>query len=583
MKIKNFKKLNIKAMILCITASVFTMSVLLPTMSWFNVDTSSPISVDGNIHGSYFESGDGTAANPFEIARPIQLYYLSWLQEMGYFNEAEEYPAGSGQYRLKQQYHFYLSKDLNLNDEDNNEIYVLPPIGTIKYPFIGSFDGKGHVISNLTITNDYDTYTKDPRHPTASSTTHSDSYEILGLFGVLGTTESTNEVSCSIIEADGTIHQLQDNNDDNILISYNDGENYNYVKNTYLDNITIIASTDSAHALAGAVAGYSNAHVQNIGIKGATLSFASGRQTVSEVGTTNLSDYTAFGFVEPEFKRSVDLINEQVYDPKATQKTYVSNSSGTAWGGSIDMATLLKRTFKSQHMRSTTQTVPEYPKYETHIYDGDQYLSTDTTYDNLHYGRVGNKYGTSYSQKTSFYYSDKVFHSNGSYTGEQSVGSYYIADTTSTNGTPNVNSSDSYHKAYLGGMSDIPSNTGKTVYYFNYSNSPEECYYIRSTSDTTINNNFMGINQDGTINKNCTQANAVKWHLSSGSLKGHAKVYDTTTNVSSSPSEPREKIFYLNYDGTEFSIDATSNTTWSYQNSKITTTIQKPETYYIKR
>lgn len=588
MKIRNFRKLNIKAMILCLTASAFTMSVLLPTMSWFNADTSSPISVDGNIHGSYFESGDGTAANPFEIARPIQLYYLSWLQEMGYFNEAEEYPKNSGQYRLKQQYHFYLSKDLNLNDTDNNETYILPPIGTIKYPFIGSFDGKGHVISNLTITNYYSTYTKDPRHPTSSSTTHSDSYEILGLFGVLGTTESTNEVSCSIIEADGTIHQLQDNGGDNILISYNDGETYNYVKSTYLDNITIIASTDSAHALAGAVAGYSNAHVENIGIKGATLSFASGRQSLSEVGATNLSDYTAFGFVEPEFKRSVDLINEQVYDPKATQKTYVSNSSGTAWGGSIDMATLLKRTFKSQHMSSTTQTVPEYPKYETHIYDGDQYISTDTTYDNLHYGRIGNKYGTNYSTKTSFYYSDKEFHSNSSYTGEESVGSYYIADTTSNN-SPNVNSSDSYHKAYLGGMSDIPSNTGKTVYYFNYSNSPEECYYVRSDSNTNTDN-FIGINTNGTINKVSTQTAAVKWHLlSNGHLKGHAKIYDTSTNVSSSPSQPREQIYYLNYSNGNFAISTseTNATVWTLNNGKITLpsvtgyTIRTDATHYL--
>ena len=113
MAFKIFKKLNTKAMILGVSACAFGMSIMLPTISWFNSDTSSPINVDGNIHGSYFESGDGTAARPFEIARPIQLYYLSWLQEMGYFNEAV-LDENTGEYILKQQYHFYLSKELFL-------------------------------------------------------------------------------------------------------------------------------------------------------------------------------------------------------------------------------------------------------------------------------------------------------------------------------------------------------------------------------------------------------------------------------------------------------------------------------------
>ena len=115
MHIKKLNKINKKALILTGIASAFAVSLLLPTLSWFKEDTASPISVDGNIHGSYFESGDGTAANPFEIARPIQLYYLSWLQEMGYFNEAV-LDENTGEYVLKQQYHFYLSKDIDMAD-----------------------------------------------------------------------------------------------------------------------------------------------------------------------------------------------------------------------------------------------------------------------------------------------------------------------------------------------------------------------------------------------------------------------------------------------------------------------------------
>ena len=167
MGIKVLKKLNIKIMILATTAFAFDMSLLVNTLTWFGQDTASKISVDGNIHGSYFESGDGSAERPFEIARPIQLYYLAWLQELGYFNEAV-LDTDTGEYVLKQQYHFYLSADLDMN-MDGEDPYILPPIGTITYPFIGSFDGKGHVITDLVITNDVSTYTNDPKENSGGS------------------------------------------------------------------------------------------------------------------------------------------------------------------------------------------------------------------------------------------------------------------------------------------------------------------------------------------------------------------------------------------------------------------------------
>ena len=40
---------------------------------------SSPIDIKSNLRKSYFESGDGTAEHPFEIAREVQLYYFTWL------------------------------------------------------------------------------------------------------------------------------------------------------------------------------------------------------------------------------------------------------------------------------------------------------------------------------------------------------------------------------------------------------------------------------------------------------------------------------------------------------------------------
>ena len=532
---KNFRKLNIKAMVLCLGASAFTMSVLLPTMSWFNKDTSSPISVDGNIHGSYFESGDGTAENPFEIARPIQLYYLSWLQEMGYFNEAEEYPENSGQYRLKQQYHFYLSKDLDM-DISNDESYVLPPIGTIKYPFVGSFDGKGHVITDLTITNAYNTYTQDPRHPTGSNT-HSDSYEILGMFGVLGTTETTNQVAASIIEVDGTIHQLQDSNDDNILVSYTTAGNY--VSNVYLDTVTIVASTDSAHALAGAVAGYSNASVTNIGIKGATISYASGRASVNNIGTTNLSDYASFGFVTNEYKRDVDLVTEKVYQPKATASTYVSNSSGSSWGGSVDFQSLNQRMNATKNMPVTNNgnSAPAsdvclpYPIKQTYVNGTLQAQATSTVGANMLNGQ---------NIQDLYHYSDQ--NAVGRSGATNTLGSYYYTWR------------DNARRIYLGGYSDVGASSVKTVTRITQSNTTEECYYIRTNGNG--GSNYVGVTTSGTTGTTYAQnnANVVIFHYDSSQ-----QCLYTRRNDSNGVST----IYFLNVSGGAYLMETTSNTIWT--------------------
>lgn len=532
MHIKKLNKINKKALILTGIASAFAVSLLLPTLSWFKEDTASPISVDGNIHGSYFESGDGTAANPFEIARPIQLYYLSWLQEMGYFNEAV-LDENTGEYVLKQQYHFYLSKDIDM--VDNEENYVIPPIGTIKYPFVGSFDGKGHVITDLTISNDYSEYTKDPRHPTGSNT-HSDSYEILGLFGVLGTTESSNIVTSSIINQDGTIQQLQDNGDD-VLVEFSEAGNY--VQNIYLNNVTIIASTDSQHALAGAVAGYSNATVAHVGIFGATLRFASGLGTVSTIGTTNLSDYAAFGFVTADHKRTVDKIEETVYTPKATASTYVSNSSGSDWGGSVNFQSMRQRMWAARYMPVTNNNnrnpsadvVMPYPIRQTYINGNLQGQITSTT---------GANRLNSEDIQDIYYYSDK--NSSQLSGANNTVGSYYYAWSSSGN------------RLYLGGMSDIGASSVKSVTRITEGDTTEECYYIRDNS-VAGNNNYIGITDSGMYDKYAkTDDRTAVFHYDSVEKCLYTRKIDSN-NV--------DTLYFLNIQDGKYLIETTSNTTWT--------------------
>ena len=177
------KGLSKAALILSFVSTGFAFSVLAPSFTWFAQDTFSDLNIDGNVHGSYFESGSGSKEDPFEIARPIQLYYLSWLQEMGYFNEAEVNEE-TGNLELKRQYSFYLSKDIDMSVStgEGSFTYSLPPIGTVKYPFVGSFDGKGHVISNLQITNARSTYTNDPYNPNKIEENRNDSRFISSLY-----------------------------------------------------------------------------------------------------------------------------------------------------------------------------------------------------------------------------------------------------------------------------------------------------------------------------------------------------------------------------------------------------------------
>ena len=546
MRYKGLTKLNIKAMIISITACAFGLSLLLPTMTWFADETASKINVDGNIHGSYFESGDGTAANPFEIARPIQLYYLSWLQEMGYFNEAVQNTT-TGEWELKQQYHFYLSKDIDMNVQGEDP-YLLPPIGTIEYPFIGSFDGKGHVITDLVITNDVSEYTNDPRTDNNGNNI-SPSYEILGLFGVLGTTESTNVVSSSYIDSSGYIHKLTDTTTgDDITVAFQNSGNY--VTNIYLDNVTIVAAVDSNKALAGAVAGYSNATVSNIGIHGATLTFANGRAAVSDIGTSNLSDYAAFGFVTQDHKREVKKVEKQVYEPKATANTYVANSAGNEWGGSVNFQSMNRRMYSTRYMKvsnnnnnnpSADKVLP-YPIRQTYVDNVLQREATSTDGANILNGE---------NLQDTYFYSDA--NAVGKSGARNTIGSYYYVWSSSGN------------RLYLGGLSDIGASSVKWVTRINHTGDVEECYYIKNP-----NNTYVGISSSGTLADDTNKTTLFHYNSVEQCLYARKTVSNFDT------------VYFLNIQNGALLIERTSNTAWTKNPGTNTFTGQPKWKFKIK-
>lgn len=80
----------------------------------------------GRGSGAYFEGGDGTSENPYQIANARQLYYFSWLQDLGYFNKKKTVD-GVETSEIEQTY-FILNNDIDALG------YTAPPRGNQNLP-----------------------------------------------------------------------------------------------------------------------------------------------------------------------------------------------------------------------------------------------------------------------------------------------------------------------------------------------------------------------------------------------------------------------------------------------------------------
>ena len=154
----------------CLTAAFLIVTTAAFSYSWFASTQAAPST--GSVTSGYFARGSGTEEDPFIINAPRHLYNLSWLQEMGMFNRVVNGNLV--------QYHFRIESDLNMDG------YVIPPIGTAEYPFVGTLSGiNGNVvtISNLTVSNVLSNGEIDKRPQSVTSLT---GVEIVGMFGVVG-------------------------------------------------------------------------------------------------------------------------------------------------------------------------------------------------------------------------------------------------------------------------------------------------------------------------------------------------------------------------------------------------------------
>ena len=439
------------------------------SLAWFHPATvvggnqgeTDVLNIDGSSSSSYFAYGDGkTKASAYGIRTPRQLYNLAWLQYLGLLGLDSK------------QLYFELADDINM------EGWVLPPIGTETYPFIGCFDGKNHSISNLTVSNSFaDLATTN--HPSIVSSSNFEELHIVGLFGIIGNYQNHISTGYDI--------------------------SINTLINTGVDNITV--KTVFPDSLVGLAAGYVSSEMNNVVVEEGTINIdktATASTDTTSYGsfTTNISDYTLVGYTPNN--KTVKKVSNTIYSVDVqTKQEFVANTQGatTGWGGSIDMNSVFSRL---SYMRlGRTDVTPTQPaladinpaepfsieyKYlddpdATNPYD------TNVTSNQTIRRYVGNagtdtkglvnfvRDGTSWSNRKHYLVGGKYI-TRTYYTTNDATNGYQIKDNNnhylSFNGTSLVNSSTAYANGWeferVRGTSYIRTKYNDTYYYLRNNN-----------------------------------------------------------------------------------------------------------------
>lgn len=548
---------------------------------------SSLIGVTSHVHKSYFESGDGSSEAPFEIARPVQLYYFSWLQNLGYFNEDKDGDGGIDTV------YFRISADLDMNG------FILPPIGTAENPFLGNIDGEDHSIKNLQINNNNSSLTDSPITGELAGA------EIIGFFGVVGAPPT----------------------DENYLYVIDQNE----VKNLILENVTVKTETD--RALIGIAVGYVNGTVDSVGVIGSTVEISPNTEVLSF--TETLSDYSVIGYCTEDYKKEVIVMNVELSDPTITEEILVKDNSsdgdGQGWGGTINMKNMFTRVQGIMNATNSgvngTNTVTNrnyvYAREEVKDLAGNtEVLSTSTTEKRVY---VDSKVGAFvFSPRSSGTYSDQYTYLSGgarvdshtySYGAEVSV--YYITDGEnylSINGT-DVTATNDIAAATKWFMSngasggEITAVVNNRLYYLDLSgNSPvvadatlEDNIPTWTVSDGVLSlggaylqlengnvtvtvsgykissgTNYMTVNNNGTLANTTDGTRAATWSFSNGTDGG---VISTVVNGTT---------YYLRQNNNALSVttNAGNATSWTYSNYNLYCSVPNgwwgTTTYYVR-
>ena len=483
------------------TALVGTIAWFLPTAKI----TKENDPIKGVVEGAYFAYGNGHSSSegginkPFGINKPRHLYNLAWLTYLGYFK--------SGQY--------YFEIDPSLTGTLDMDGWILPPIGTPQYPFMGNFNGNGKIIENLAVSNSGAELTASTnKHPAAVSASdfNAKNVNIVGVFGTIGNLPST---------------------------SYTASPGVNKVYNLGLTDITVKTTTSTA--LIGSVAGYVNGTLEGVAIDNGTVNIPSATSALGTLGTdtiSKLSEYTVVGYATTNYKKQITKVTNTIYGVNvSTGNEFNAREQGESndWGGSINMKTIYYRLYGLKKYKS--QAI-DFPWRETKYYYGGV-------------ENVGEKVETKNYFLDGSYQSTMRRYQGKNATGHEYIGNYNFYSRERdlinhyTGNTPDNTTTEAY--LYLGGgheeIRNYRTTSVHTGYYItdgtNYlyydgtnlgnttSTSEAGIWSFSNINDTTfttkISTNYAGSDQNlwlrnngGTLTTTNSEASATTWTVTRG-------------------------------------------------------------------
>lgn len=336
--------------IICLTIAVVLCCVA--TFAWFDNSVGSldfPTNFGGSSIAAYFNGGEGSKADPFQIDNPTNLYNLAWLQYLGYFN------LRSGLNNGRAQTYFKLTSDIDMS-EVASYLKALPPIGTSEHPFIGQFDGNNKTVSKLNVSNkrdDYGVYPTNAKFDNSGMlTTCADAadatpsqIEFVAMFGVVGDFNEWVTKSSAYTGNDNNV-EFGDSRAEPAPNPSPDPKKANqffygsmYVGSMYVDNLVVKSYTDNT--LVGLAAGYVAGSLKNFGVYRSTINLAGGSKGTTLAKTIDANgNQVAYGNTVSRFSIVGD------YDTTLvgwTEKPSGSSGDDNDFGGSVDMRTLNRR------------------------------------------------------------------------------------------------------------------------------------------------------------------------------------------------------------------------------------------------
>ena len=456
--------------------------------------------IEATTQGAYFAYGNGKLPTesepnnrPYGITVPRHLYNFAWLQYLGFFNK----PDG-------QQVYFELADDIDMSE------WVLPPIGSAANPFVGNFNGNGHVVSGLTVSDQFSDYDYHPYDVTSSNYVQP---QIVGFFGIVGNLDSA--YSGTYVTSTNSLYDFG------------------------IDGFTI--ETSASSTLAGMVAGYVDAELKNIAVNASSIDIKASNATYfKKTWTENLSDYGTVGYVTPEYKKSITKYDQTLYDVNvALNKEFNATDDGDSegWGGSINMKTIYNRIVSLRKTKSTDVSSNGNSTANWRI-DKIYYDDTEATSEGTNHNAVG----TSQPQSGGQYYNDAYSRYNGfNESGHEYIGSYNV-----------------YARAVSYGWGSDKDTYGDQQYLYlsggHYENNVYNKYYEHT--GYVISNGTYYLNQNnGSIARGSSLSDATRWSFRIGT----SMIYTSYSG----------RTYYLrNNNGTLTITDSSSNATnWSISES----------------